>query len=320
MDYCPLCRRHLNGALVCAGCGSPATELRQRPATAGVGDDAATGEHSAYARQYAPRAEPAVPFDDEGPVPYGRVPDDAQAPAATDGPAHDTQEAPAATGPVYLLDAVGPADGGDTHRAHGRSGRRARSKRTRRLVTGALGLVLAGAALSLAQLATDTPHGGGGRARSVTDDSTALDFDGAPGASERPAVPGPPLRSPGSGAPDAVDAGATGTAPGPSGSASASPGGPSGAARGGSSRTTAGASGTAGDQSGGTQATGGGAGASAAGPSGGTPGGGRPPSTGASSPSPGQGGSGNGGGGGGGTGPTSDPSPTHCTHVLFWCT
>ncbi|MFD9801221.1 hypothetical protein ACFWW7_20725, partial [Streptomyces sp. NPDC059071] len=28
MDYCHQCRRHLNGALACAGCGTPAEELR----------------------------------------------------------------------------------------------------------------------------------------------------------------------------------------------------------------------------------------------------------------------------------------------------
>ncbi|MFD9213154.1 hypothetical protein ACIOWI_01215 [Streptomyces sp. NPDC087659] len=35
MDYCHQCRRHLNGALACAGCGTPAEELRHfRPASA----------------------------------------------------------------------------------------------------------------------------------------------------------------------------------------------------------------------------------------------------------------------------------------------
>ncbi|WP_431306377.1 SCO2400 family protein, partial [Streptomyces exfoliatus] len=28
MDYCHACRRHLNGALACAGCGTPVEELR----------------------------------------------------------------------------------------------------------------------------------------------------------------------------------------------------------------------------------------------------------------------------------------------------
>lgn len=36
MDYCHRCQRHLNGALACAGCGTPASELI-RPASAGPG-------------------------------------------------------------------------------------------------------------------------------------------------------------------------------------------------------------------------------------------------------------------------------------------
>ncbi|MEU6948616.1 hypothetical protein ABZ957_25825, partial [Streptomyces sp. NPDC046316] len=35
MDYCHQCRRHLNGALACAGCGTPVEELRyETPQTA----------------------------------------------------------------------------------------------------------------------------------------------------------------------------------------------------------------------------------------------------------------------------------------------
>ncbi|WP_249401226.1 hypothetical protein [Streptomyces sp. PKU-MA01144] len=40
MDYCDQCRRHLNGALACAGCGTPAEELRHfRPASAAAESD-----------------------------------------------------------------------------------------------------------------------------------------------------------------------------------------------------------------------------------------------------------------------------------------
>ncbi|MEV4915715.1 hypothetical protein AB0K47_02675 [Streptomyces tirandamycinicus] len=40
MDYCDQCRRHLNGALACAGCGTPAEELRRfRPASAAAESD-----------------------------------------------------------------------------------------------------------------------------------------------------------------------------------------------------------------------------------------------------------------------------------------
>ncbi|MYV67517.1 hypothetical protein GT043_16605, partial [Streptomyces sp. SID2131] len=59
MDYCHACRRHLNGALACAGCGTPVEELRYET------------PHIAAPRQ-APAATPA--------------PEPSPAPAATPGP------------------------------------------------------------------------------------------------------------------------------------------------------------------------------------------------------------------------------------------
>ncbi|MGW2559852.1 SCO2400 family protein [Streptomyces sp. NPDC001514] len=38
MDYCHQCRRHLNGALACAGCGTPAEELRHHNPAAPADD------------------------------------------------------------------------------------------------------------------------------------------------------------------------------------------------------------------------------------------------------------------------------------------
>ncbi|MFD8551488.1 hypothetical protein ACFV08_07785, partial [Streptomyces fradiae] len=39
MDYCHLCRRHLNGALACAGCGRPAEVVRHdEPVPTDAGD------------------------------------------------------------------------------------------------------------------------------------------------------------------------------------------------------------------------------------------------------------------------------------------
>ena len=64
MDYCLPCRRHLNGALACPGCGAPVEELRahagetagperndSRPQGSSYGDDAegAVGRESADA-------------------------------------------------------------------------------------------------------------------------------------------------------------------------------------------------------------------------------------------------------------------------------
>ncbi|NEC53620.1 hypothetical protein G3I18_34490, partial [Actinospica acidiphila] len=34
MDFCHPCRRHLNGALACPGCGTPVETLRDRQAAA----------------------------------------------------------------------------------------------------------------------------------------------------------------------------------------------------------------------------------------------------------------------------------------------
>ncbi|WP_421673836.1 SCO2400 family protein, partial [Streptomyces parvus] len=41
MDYCHSCQRHLNGALACAGCGTPAEALGPyaMPAAAGPAPD-----------------------------------------------------------------------------------------------------------------------------------------------------------------------------------------------------------------------------------------------------------------------------------------
>ncbi|WP_190088499.1 SCO2400 family protein [Streptomyces melanogenes] len=59
MDYCHACRRHLNGALACAGCGTPAEELRQ-PETIdlGVYEAAASGADPAPAGHRRARREP----------------------------------------------------------------------------------------------------------------------------------------------------------------------------------------------------------------------------------------------------------------------
>ncbi|WP_456318733.1 SCO2400 family protein, partial [Actinacidiphila soli] len=54
MDYCSACRRHINGALSCPGCGTPAEELGARAAAA-AGAPASGGADEG--------AEPAV---DEG--------------------------------------------------------------------------------------------------------------------------------------------------------------------------------------------------------------------------------------------------------------
>ncbi|NBE56734.1 SCO2400 family protein, partial [Streptomyces boluensis] len=44
MDYCHPCRRHLNGALACPGCGTPAEACRRYAAERAAAEDAAGTE------------------------------------------------------------------------------------------------------------------------------------------------------------------------------------------------------------------------------------------------------------------------------------
>ncbi|NEA79963.1 hypothetical protein G3I30_12785, partial [Actinospica acidiphila] len=44
MDFCHPCRRHLNGALACPGCGTPVETLRAQQAAAPGGDPPLRGD------------------------------------------------------------------------------------------------------------------------------------------------------------------------------------------------------------------------------------------------------------------------------------
>ncbi|WP_437441392.1 SCO2400 family protein, partial [Streptomyces aureus] len=156
MDYCHACRRHLNGALACAGCGTPVEELRyETPHMSG------RPAEPVQAFPSAPPVEPAGPRAEYGVGPgYGAGPDAAPAPEH-----------------VYELDVLEPprpAPGGrraarvatqgrsaDRGRSAARKGRRARSRRGRTVLVGTLGLVLAAGSLSLARLAMEDPEQAG---------------------------------------------------------------------------------------------------------------------------------------------------------------
>lgn len=65
MDYCHQCRRHLNGALACAGCGTPVEELRHLSPGAPAADHVVERDevsdpvgHRRSRRQPAPRRKP----------------------------------------------------------------------------------------------------------------------------------------------------------------------------------------------------------------------------------------------------------------------
>ncbi|CAM5624754.1 SCO2400 family protein [Streptomyces griseomycini] len=164
MDYCSTCRRHLNGALVCPGCGAYAPDIapgvvdgRTVPGTAGS-------------------AGPAVTVAPSGRTDAGRPGD-----GTTVGPA-PAEEVPS--------DGVPPAVSAPTGRA-ARRRQLARWKKTRRRALVATAVALVGGGLALAS----TDRGTGDRAQA----SAAPDVTGMGGA-RGPADPGDP-GAPGSATP-----------------------------------------------------------------------------------------------------------------------
>ncbi|MFE7517572.1 hypothetical protein ACFU8I_41050 [Streptomyces sp. NPDC057540] len=150
MDYCHACRRHLNGALACAGCGTPVEELRyETPHIPVPTPDRGYGEPAGP--MYGEPDRPAAYGEPDRPVFHEDRPE------AQDGPGRPAPEH------VYELDVLEPprpAPGG-RRAARGRfaprRGRRARSRGGRTVLVGTVGLVLAAGTLSLARLALEDP-------------------------------------------------------------------------------------------------------------------------------------------------------------------
>lgn len=138
MDYCSTCRRHLNGALVCPGCGAYAPDIAPHGVTGG----------------YAARL-PASPA----------APDPSTAPVTTSGAraragATDTAELPAAGAALATLAPSGRA---------ARRRQRVRWKKTQRRALVATAVALVGGGLTLASMdrgtgdraqAANSPMGG----------------------------------------------------------------------------------------------------------------------------------------------------------------
>ncbi|MEU6014521.1 hypothetical protein ABZ826_10820 [Streptomyces sp. NPDC047515] len=160
MDYCHPCQRHLNGALACAGCGTPVEALSPyvTPALSGHEPDA---EH-----------ETPVP-----PRPGGRR----RRGHGADRPARATH------GPR----GADRRDGGEGHAVREGRGRRAHRRRSRTALFAVLGVVLAAGALSLAELAMEPK--GDDRASDYVRESTEVTSEPAPepSASDAPERPGP---------------------------------------------------------------------------------------------------------------------------------
>ncbi|MEU2158104.1 hypothetical protein ABZ532_24375 [Streptomyces sp. NPDC019396] len=167
MDYCYQCRRHLNGALACAGCGTPAEGLRyHNPAV-------------------VPAAMPAarVPVAEAGPAPVNRpsaAPSDEV--VVELGGAYDEPRTPSGHRRA-------PTESRKTRRS---AGVRRRRKRGRKVVVGAVGLALAAGVLSLTELAKETVWGGDGASVEVREEEAPPQVEEIPD----PAVSDLPAESP----------------------------------------------------------------------------------------------------------------------------
>ncbi|MEU6320116.1 hypothetical protein [Streptomyces sp. NPDC047009] len=162
MDYCHPCRRHLNGALACPGCGTPVEELHAYAAAEEEGKHPDGDGYEGYDGTDGSE-EPEVPYEDE-PARPGR-----------------SQGRRRSKGRV----ASGDGDGAPEGRA-GRRDRKAAAHRRRRrrvLFVGA-GLLLAAGALSLAELGIEAP--GTTPKTAAAGDATA---DGGASVKESTAMP-----------------------------------------------------------------------------------------------------------------------------------
>ncbi len=174
MDYCPQCRRHLNGALICAGCGTPAEELRQhRPVHPGSHHSRLPGGYDRETESHGEYGD--TPVSDYGLVSHDRPDDTAPRP---DSSRREGSSRRAGRGK------------GARDKAPRRTGpRRARSRRGRRLLIATLGVILAAGALSLAELARESSRDDNATA---VKEETPVDFDGGPRDTERPVAPDDP--------------------------------------------------------------------------------------------------------------------------------
>ncbi|MEU8971486.1 hypothetical protein AB0D11_19830 [Streptomyces monashensis] len=165
MDYCSSCRRHLNGALVCPGCGAYAPDI------APPGTDGYSGAYaSAAASPHIPSTAPAPALDDT--AWYDGVP--------TADPAEYGAEAPASA-----------ADVTDAPRVpQGRAARRrqlARWKKSQRRAVVATAVALVGGGLAFSSM----DRGSGDRAQAATaPDNRSMGL-----GEEQPASPTPPASS-----------------------------------------------------------------------------------------------------------------------------
>ncbi|OLZ62579.1 hypothetical protein AV521_41385 [Streptomyces sp. IMTB 2501] len=148
MDYCSSCRRHLNGALVCPGCGAYAPDIA--PPGASAGRPGPSARHTDRGWFPAPMPAPATAAAADGWSGAGEPPAELTT-AAADAPSTEP-----------------PADVTDAPRAtQGRAARRrqlARWKKNQRRAVVATAVALVGGGLTLASM----DRGSGDRAQAAS--------------------------------------------------------------------------------------------------------------------------------------------------------
>jgi hypothetical protein len=131
MDYCSTCRRHLNGALVCPGCGAYAPDIAPRTVDSRLVPAAAASP----AWHDTPPTWHAAGMPDGTAIEYGVTPPPAEDPTAAEVPTGDVADGPAVP--------------------QGRAARRrqlARWKKNQRRAVVATAVALVGGGLTLASL------------------------------------------------------------------------------------------------------------------------------------------------------------------------
>jgi hypothetical protein len=172
MDYCSVCRRHINGALSCPGCGTPVEETLTEAGVFGLSDGASELAPES-ASQPAPESAPAASAPAESAEPDPEPAADASADPVTGGRAERRR---AASGRATAGRGAG---GGRSRRS-----RKIRARRRNRIVlstTVGLGIVLV-AAWSVGELPIVDFHTGG-------DAATHGNIEES-GASAKPTLPG----------------------------------------------------------------------------------------------------------------------------------
>jgi hypothetical protein len=201
MDYCSSCRRHLNGALVCPGCGAYAPDIA--PAA-----DGRTGP-AAWEYPAASGASPDGNVWDDGSVWDTNRAGTRELPLAYSGSsggrheslgthASDGHETPD-TDPSHGHDAAETTTGADGYQApqQGRAARRrqlARWKKNQRRAVVATAVALVGGGLTVAAMKGDSTHGV--QSATAPEDTTMGGADGqAPAYTEPTSTLSDPARS-----------------------------------------------------------------------------------------------------------------------------